>query len=129
MGTPTVNEVMQRIAAKYAKDELFTGQPTLRALVHALATVLVGRDDDAAMQQTAGVVLHALLPSRAKPAPRLMRLAEEMARRMFAPEEPCGALREFIGEDVVEHLKVTTDLDGIVAELRAVAHPKETRRG
>lgn len=125
MAMPTVNEVMLLLAKKHAKAPDFEGQPVLRALVLALATVLVGREDDAGMEELAGTILHAVLPARARPAPRLMRLADEMARRIFAAEEPSCPLADFIGRDLVEHLNIPVDLDGIVSELRKLTHPEK----
>lgn len=126
MSTPTVDEVMRRVGAKYGKDELFSEQPMLRALVLTLATVLVGREDDAGMEGQVSPILGAVLPARLKPAPWLHELAQEMARRMFSPEEPTTPVLESLGDaEAMVRLRVPTNLDGIVAELRRVAHPRK----
>lgn len=130
MSTPTVDEVLRHIGAKYGKDEAFTGQPVLRALVLALATVLVGREDDAGMEGQVSPILGAVLPARVKPAPWLHVLAQEMVRRMFSPVPPTTPLLEAMGDaEAAVRLRVPTDLDGIVMELRRFAHPQETQRG
>lgn len=126
MSTPTVDEVMRRVGAKYGKDELFSEQPVLRALVLALATVLVGREDDAGMEGQVSPILSAVLPTRVKPAAWLHVLAQEMARRMFSTEVPTSPVLTALGDsEAMVRLRVPTDLDGIVSDLRQLAHARK----
>lgn len=126
MARPTADEVMRHVGSKHGKDELFTGQPVLRALVLALATVLVGREDDAGMEGQVSTILEAVLPARVKPAPWLHVLAQEMVRRMFSTEEATTPVLAAVGDAAeLVRLRVPTDLDGIVRELRRFTCPTE----
>ena len=124
MATPTVDEVVRRVGARYGADETFSRQPVLRALVMALATVLVGREDDAALAGEVSPILEVLLPTRFKRATWVHLVAEEMARRMLAAESPTGSVLDCLGGAATRvRLPEGADLDGIVRELRGFLPP------